>query len=231
MSEYLASTPTWVVVISLIILITFAALLAAMVQAFVGRRAYKVIELPDMTIELWVSERRFPRAADAVVVPVATDLKMVAGVAKVVRDATANRLQIEADAAAPLAPGDAFAGSGGKYRFGSGILAVVMDAQKRTTPEWITGAISKAIDLAQSRAAHSILIPDMTEDLLRQPPTITEEERRRTCGPVARALVDGIAASRGKVHTVCLWVWSKGTEDILAEELERLKEGTALHAA
>src|SRR5437588_7749984 len=72
--------------------------------------------LHDLTIELFVSQRKLPllAAADALIVPVGTDLKMVFGVAKMARDRGADIVQVEANRVAPLKPGDAFVGTGAR---------------------------------------------------------------------------------------------------------------------
>src|SRR5438067_8563186 len=96
-----------------------------------------------------MKERKYPSMAEAIIVPVGPDLKMGGGIAKWVRDATANRLQRDAERAATRPPGDAFAASGGKFRFKLAILAVVMDDSRRTSPEWISHSITRGIQLAQ----------------------------------------------------------------------------------
>lgn len=218
-------TPTWVW-IGFAVLISPAVLLFLMlVYEAVGPKPRKTVQLGDFTIELWVRERKYPRGADAIIVPVAPDLKMVTGIAKWVRDATANRIQYEAEQAAPLPPGEAFAGSGGRYRFKITALAVVMDEYKRTTPEWMVRAITRAMELANEKGAETCILPDMTEDLLRQPQSISEEERRKTCEGVASALVNAAANASDYVELVRIWVWRKGVEDIYIRELERLQKG------
>lgn len=216
-------TPGWVWLGTLIILLPVGLLLLLMVADFRKRRPLKSVALGDTTIELWVRENRLPATADAILVPVAPDLAMVAGIAKWVRDTTANAVQYEAQRAAPLPPGEAFVGSGGKYRYQIAALAVVMDEQKRTKPEWIRDAICRAMRLACEQDAQTCLLPDMTQDLLRQPQTITEEQRRETCEPIARATIEGILAAEGAMEVVKLWVWRKGVEDIYLRELERLE--------
>src|SRR5437867_9038866 len=99
------------------------------------------MDLGDTTIELWFRPWNRGPKAEAIIVPVAPDMKMSAGIAKWARDASANRVQNQALRIAPLAPGDAFVGAGGKYRFGMVALAVVMDDTKQTTPEWIVDGI------------------------------------------------------------------------------------------
>lgn len=119
-----------------------------------------------------------------------SDLKMVAGIAKWVRDATADVLQREAEAAAPLAPGEAFAGVGGRYRFKVGVLAVVMDEQKRTRSEWIRDGIARAIKLARDRSAWAGVSRDTVAAYPRAP--VRGRLRAPRC---ARAPIARIAAS------------------------------------
>lgn len=216
-------TPGWVWLGTLVILLPVGLLLLMMAADFRKRRPLKSVDLGDTTIELWVLENRLPTTADAILVPVAPDLAMVAGIAKWVRDTTANAVQYEAQRVAPLPPGEAFVGSGGKYRYQVAALAVVMDEQKRTKPEWIRDAVRRAMQLACEQDAQTCLVPDMTQDLLRQPQTITEEQRRATCEPIARATIEGILAAGDSMEVVKIWVWRKGVEDIYLRELERLE--------
>jgi hypothetical protein len=208
--------PLWVILGAGIVALTGVALVFALIYEVVRPKPRKRIRIGDTTVTLWVRERRMPGSAGALVVPVATDLKMVAGIAKWARDAGADRLQHEADAAAPLAPGEAFVGSGGRYRFKVGALAVVMDDAKRTSPEWIRDAVATALRAAREKDARSAIVADFTEDLLRQPNWITAEQRRETCGPIARAILDGIVAGGGTLDEVRIWVWRGGNEDIYA---------------
>src|SRR5205085_9079578 len=107
----------------------------------------------DTTIELWARERRMPSAGEAIIVPVATDLRMTTGIAKWVRDASADAAQKAALKHAPLPPGEAVLVPGGKFKFGHAALAVVMDDNKRTSPAWISDAIARSIVLARTEAA------------------------------------------------------------------------------
>src|SRR5690349_12367449 len=103
--------------------------------------------LEDLTIEVWVSQRKLPLAmrAGAILVPTAPDLKMVFGIAKMVRDMGADNAQREANAVAPLPPGEVFIGTGAKYRYKFTALAVIFDEAKRTSPQWITSSVGKAM--------------------------------------------------------------------------------------
>src|SRR5215210_6261909 len=117
-SQYMTyfGSPLWVWLSGFGIGLTFLALFAIILRDIFGPRPLKRIEVGDTAIELWERERKMPGGADAIIVPVAPDLKMSTGIAKWVRDATANAVQYEADEAAPLPPGSAFVGAGGKYR-------------------------------------------------------------------------------------------------------------------
>lgn len=220
---FIGGSPLWVWLSGIGIGFTFVALFAIILYDRIGPRALKRVEVGDTWIEVWERERKMPGGADAIVVPVAPDLKMSTGIAKWVRDATANAVQYEAQKVAPLQPGDAFVGSGGKFRFGTTALAVVMDDQKRTSPEWIRQSIATALVRLREEDAHTVLLPDMTEDLLQQPKTITDEQRLSTCRPIARAMVDGILASDTDYDTIKIWVW-RGNRDVWVEELTRLAE-------
>src|SRR5947207_753214 len=119
----------------------------SMAWQLVAQNPAKKVSVGDTEIQLWIKERTFSSGADAIIVPVGPDLKMVAGIAKWVRDATGDRIQHEADEVAPLPPGEAFAGAGGKFRFKIAALAVVMDDAKRTSPEWIARGTANAMTL------------------------------------------------------------------------------------
>jgi len=189
---------------------------------------YKV-GISGLTIELWVSQRKFPSFAfpGGLVVPVAPDLKMIFGAAKIVRDWGGGKAQYEANKAAPLPPGEIFVGSGSRYRFyGKTILAVIFDEQKRTHPEWIASALKKAAaQMNDGHGASSLMIPDMTENLLSQPSWITEDQRRDTARVTARLMLDAIAACRGShVKTVKIWVSDPANAEIFTEEMDAFVE-------
>jgi O-acetyl-ADP-ribose deacetylase (regulator of RNase III) len=219
-----AEIPLWVAIGTVFVLAHAGLLVLLMLWDLRRLRPRRVVTLPNMSIELWVRERKFPTGAGAIIVPVAPDLRMVAGIAKWVRDATANRVQYEALKAAPLAPGQAFVGSGGIYRFRIAALAVVMDDYKRTTPEWIARGVSHAIRLAREQDVDSVMLPDMTDDLVRQPQSISVEERRATCESVACAMLDGIMDAAGTVETVRIWVHRTELADIYEKALSELEE-------
>ena len=220
---YIGGSPLWVWLSAFGIGLTFLALFAIILRDQFGPRPLKSVRIGDTEIELWERERKMPGGADAIVVPVAPDLKMSTGIAKWVRDATANAVQYEALKVAPLPPGEVFVGSGGKFRFGTTALAVVMDGQKRTSPEWIREGLASALVRLREAGAHTVLLPDMTEDLLQQPKSISDEQRKSTCRPVARAMVDGILASDTDYDTIRIWAW-RGNRDIWLEELNALAE-------
>ncbi len=216
--------PSWVVwFVSLTIGPTTALLIVFLVWEKIRPRPAKRVVRGDTTIELWVRERKYPSSAEAIVVPVAPDLKMTTGIAKWVRDRTANRLQRQAELAAPLEPGEVFVGSGGKFKFRLAALAVVMDDAKRAQPEWITQSVKRAFLMAREHDARSIIVPDMTEDLLRQPTDITDEQRRETCRPIAHAIVEAILEAPDDMEEIKIWCWRKVNEDIYVQELERLE--------
>ncbi len=185
------------------------------------------VNIPGLKIELWVSQRKFPYLAfpGGLVVPVAPDLKMIFGAAKIVRDWGGGRAQYEANKAAPLPPGEIFVGTGSRYRFyGKTILAVIFDEQKRTHPEWIASALKKAAaGMSDGHGSATLMIPDMTENLLTQPNWITEDQRLDTARATARLMLDAILACRGTaVKTVKIWVSDPANADIFIEEMDAL---------
>ncbi len=177
---------------------------------------------------LWVSQRKTPflmTAAirnQAMLVPVAPDLKMVFGIAKRVRDYGADRVQYEALKAAPLPPGEAFIGTGARYRFANTVLAVIFDESKRTSPELIARAVRRGCELANQRGCHSIILPDMTENLLAQPNWITPEQRRNTAEIAALTLGAALRACRGLMTQYNIWCWDVNNVDFYLRELKRL---------
>jgi len=216
--------PIWVWIGTAITFGTFGLLLLSVAWDIVRKKPIRTVKHGDLTIELWVRERRMPSPGEAIIVPVAPDLKMAVGIAKWVRDVTADDIQREALSVAPLPPGEVFVGRGGKFRFGHTALAVVMDNNKIPTPGWITEAVSNAIREVRQQGAGTILLPDFTEDLLRQPQTITDEQRRESCRPIARAMLEGVLQAGDTMETIRVWVWRKGYEDVYAEEMERIAD-------
>jgi O-acetyl-ADP-ribose deacetylase (regulator of RNase III) len=183
------------------------------------------VALDELTIELWVSQRKLPLAlrADAIIVPVAPDLKMVFGIAKMARDYGADTVQHEAEKVAPLEPGDAFVGTGARYRYRFTGLAVIFDNLKRTSPELITRGVGKAMRLLRERGAKSVVFPDMTENLLSQPTWITDEQRRETAAITARLMLDAVITGGGPIKMVRIWVWDRTNAAAFTAEMERLR--------
>ena len=184
----------------------------------------------DLNIKLFVAQRKLPfligntlTQNNALLVPVAPDLRMVFGVAKLARDWGADIAQREALKVAPLAPGDAFIGTGARYRYRHTVLAVVFDENKRATPDLMRQAIRRGAQLAGERGATGLILPDMTENLLAQPNWITAQQRSDTAEIVAFTLVDALKSCRGFVKTVHLWCWDPRNAEYFQRELKRLK--------
>lgn len=182
--------------------------------------------LDDLTIELYVSQRKLPflAGADALIVPVGTDLKMVFGVAKMARDRGAGSVQVEANQVAPLRPGDAFVGTGARYRYKYTGLAVIFDENKRTSAEIITKAVTTAVTKLRQVGAKSVVIADMTENLLAQPNWITPEQRSKTAAITAKLMVDAIVACGTNAKTIKIWCSEPANAPYFVEELKRLHE-------
>jgi O-acetyl-ADP-ribose deacetylase (regulator of RNase III) len=223
-SMLVTNTPSWAWwFIVFTIMPSIGALALIFMRDKIGPKPVKKVIVGETTIELWVKERKYPSAAEAIIVPVAPDLELKVGIAKWVRDKTANRLQRDAERAAPREPGTVFIGAGGKFAFKFAILAVVMDDAKRTSPEWISSAITRGILQAQEHDVRTIILPDMTEDLLRQPNDITDADRNKTCGPIASAMIDGILSAPDAMETVKIWVWRTVNLPVFVAEMERLQ--------
>ncbi len=192
---------------------------------FIVLPAYRAT-LHDLTIELLVSQRKLPflAGADALIVPVGTDLKMVFGVAKMARDRGAGTVQVEANRVAPLKPGDAFVGTGAKYRYKYTALAVIFDESKRTSAAIITQAVTTAVTKLRAAGARTVVIADMTENLLAQPNWITPEQRRKTAAITAKIMVDAIVACGTNAKTVKIWCSEPDNAPFFIEELKRLHE-------
>lgn len=221
-------TPLWAWLFVLVAMVPpITALAILFILNKVGPKPVKKVIVGETTIELWVKERKYPSSGEAVIIPVAPDLNMNVGIAKWVKDKTANRLQRDAQRAAPREPGTAFIGPGGKFYFKFAILAVVMDDKKLTKPDWISNAITHGILQAQEHDVRTIIVPDMTEDLLRQPKEITDADRNKTCGPIARATLDGILNAPDAMETVKIWVWRSVNLPIFVAEMERLQGAPA----
>jgi len=192
---------------------------------FVVLPAYRAT-LDDLTIELYVSQRKLPflAGADGLIVPVGPDLKMVFGVAKMARDRGADIVQVEANRVAPLKPGDAFVGTGAKYRYKFTALAVIFDDSKRTSAAIITEAVTTAVSKLRAAGARSVVIADMTENLLAQPNWITQEQRRKTAGITAKIMVDAIVACGTNAKTVKIWCSEPDNAQFFVRELKQLHD-------
>ena len=194
------------------------------------------VALDGLAIELLVSQRKLPLLAgsDALIVPVGPDLKMVFGMAKMARDRGADIVQVEANRVAPLQPGDAFVGTGARYRYKYTALAVIFDESKRTSAEIITQAVTTAVNKLRELGAKSVVIADMTENLLAQPNWITQEQRRQTAAVAARILVDAIGACGTNIRTVKIWCSEPDNAQFYITELKRLqdreRQARAVHA-
>ena len=192
--------------------------------------------LQDLTIELYVSQRKLPvlAGADALIVPVGPDLKMVFGVAKMARDRGADIVQVEANRVAPLKPGDAFIGTGARYRYKYTALAVIFDESKRTSAQFIQQAITTAVSKLRTVGANSVVIADMTENLLAQPNWITQEQRRKTAAITAKIMVEAIIACGNNAKTVKIWCSEPDNAQFFVEELKRIhdhdRRAQAVHA-
>lgn len=192
--------------------------------------------LENLTIELYVSQRKLPAlaGADALIVPVGPDLKMVFGVAKMARDRGADLVQYEANKVAPLAPGEAFIGTGARYRYKYTALAVIFDQSKRTSAELISRAINNAVRKLREKGAKSVVIADMTENLLAQPNWITVEQRRKTAAITAKIIVDAIIACGSNAKTIKIWCSEPDNAQFYIEELkhihDRERKAHTLHA-
>ena len=184
------------------------------------------VSLQDLTIEVYAHKRKVPLLAqsDGIVVPVGPDLKMLFGISKMVRDRGADIIQREADLVAPLEPGSAFVGSGAKYRFKHIALAVIFDSQKRPSAEYISKSIISAIRMLREKGAKSVVVADMTENLLAQPSWITKESRAKTAELTARIIVEAISVSGGNAKTIKIWCTEPENVPFYVTELKRLAE-------
>ena len=188
-------------------------------------RPRQSIKVGDTVIELWVSPRRMPMLfhADAMIVPVSPNLRMVSGPAKLARDAGADRVQHEALRIAPLEPGQVFVGAGARYHFKMTALAVIFDTQKRTDASVIRQAVRNAAAACAQRGAKSVILPDFTESLLAQPNWLSEEEYRATAETSAAALAEAANACVGLVARVKIWCWNDVSVGLFLRELKRIE--------
>lgn len=182
--------------------------------------------LHDLTIELFVSQRKLPllAGADALIVPVGPDLKMVFGVAKMARDRGADIVQVEASRVAPLPPGDAFVGTGARYRYKFTALAVIFDENKRTSAAIVSQAVITAVTKLRAAGARSVVLADMTENLLAQPNWITVEQRHKTAAITAKIMIDAIVACGKNMKTVKIWCPEPDNAQFFVEELKHLQD-------
>lgn len=187
-------------------------------------------KIADVDIKVWVAKRQLPflvgtpwMKKNALIVPVAPDMKMVFGVAKMARDWSGNRAQIEAVKYAPMKPGDVFFASCARHRYAHTILAVIFDEQKRTSPELIRRTVRRGIQVAGERGLTSVILPDMTENLLALPNWITEAQRDETAEVAAFTLVDTLKSCRGMVKTINLWCLDPRNAEFFLRELKRAK--------
>ena len=156
------------------------------------------------------------------IVPVGQDLRMVFGAAKLARDYTAGKIQCEALRAAPLNPGDAFAGSGGMYRFKHTGLAVIFDKQKRTSAGTIRKAIKNAVGKCFERGARTVLLPDFSENLISQPNWISTEKKQESISTYASIMMEAVRDCKDTVKTIRIWVWDPDALPAYIAEMQRL---------
>lgn len=187
---------------------------------------YYRMKVGDLKIELWVSQRKYPwvSRAQAFIVPVAPDLKMVFGSAKMARDWGANQVQAEAEKVAPLKPGEVFVGTGSRYRWQRTALAVIFDNQKRTNPEILATALKNAAHQLASEDITNALLPDLTENLLTQPNWISDEQREATARQAARLTLDALVSSASELKVVRIWCFDPRNADLYIEEMEKWQE-------
>lgn len=178
----------------------------------------------DTVFEIWVRPFKMPPASDAIIVPTDTRLRMTTGITKWVRDTTGNAAQVAADATGPLEPGDATVLPGGRYKYQHSAVAVVMDSERRVQASWVTKSISEAILKLHSVDAATVILPDFTDELVRQPEVVSSEARREVCRMLAPALIEGARTAIGTLETVRIWIWSPGVEDIYCEALDALAD-------
>ena len=225
-----AETPLWVWVFIGVVATSIVSVFVTLIWEVKRPRPAGSLSRGDLAVELWGGDWYRAPKADAVIVPVASDMQMYTPVAKWVRDATAYEVQDQANRVAPMKPGEAFVGVGGKYRFKMAALAVVMDDQKRTTDEWVSAAIERAIRLVAEHGAQTVVVPDMTEDWIRHPQTITAEQRRQTAEVVAPAVLKGIVNAGDVVDEVKIWAWNPQNREVYIREIERLESAESEHS-
>jgi hypothetical protein len=214
-------TPLWVWVGTLIVALPVLAVLAAVALELRSKRPLWARTLRGTRYELW-SGNNLPAHGDLLIVPVAPDLKMIAGSALWARGVTAGNAQREADPLAPRDPGDAVLVAGSRYRFGRTALAVVMDRQKRYAPEWIRAALRRAVAVAADQRVTSIIIPDWTRDLVRQPRTPDAALLHQTCEAIAPIIAEAALTLAGDTHRVIFWVQEPSLAGIYRQALSEV---------
>jgi len=118
-------------------------------------------------------------------------------------------------------PGEAIIVSGARYRFRNTALAVVMDSQKRYDAGWIRAAVRRSVELAGTGKVRSVMIPDWTDDLVRQPRKVDADLRRRTASFVAATLMDAVRDLDGQVHVVRFWVRDPALVDAYRAQMDQ----------
>lgn len=198
--------PAWIWAGAAITAIPVLAVVLVIIRELTRPRPIILHQSQGTRVELWAGHPRYPAYSDVVVVPVSTDLKLIAGSALWVRGVTAGMAQRQADNLAPREPGDAVLVPGSRGRFRHTALAVVMDDLKRWDPAWIAQSVQKAVALARAEGVSSILIPDWTPDLMTQPRVQDDAFRRQQGDIVAPAVSAAIRQLIGEVPVVRLWV-------------------------
>jgi hypothetical protein len=68
----------------------------------------------------------------------------------------------------------------------------------------------------------SVMIPDMTENLLAQPNWISEEQRIETAHQTARLMLEAILSCRDLTRNVKIWIWNPDNTQAFIDEMDRL---------
>jgi hypothetical protein len=100
---------------------------------------------------------------------------------------------------------------------------VIFDESKRTSQALISKSMTNAMVQLRDRGAKSVVVPDMTENLLTQPNWITEEQRRETGAITARLMIEAILAAGSNVKMVKIWVWDPDNAQFFIDELDQIK--------
>ena len=77
--------------------------------------------------------------------------------------------------------------------------------------------------MAGERGLNSVILPDLTENLLAQPNWITESQRNETAEIAAFTLVDTLKSCRGMVKTIHLWCLDPRNAEYYLRELKRAR--------